>query len=90
MDTSLAKSRLLWACRRGMLELDVLLQPFVENCYEHLSEEQQSQFCRLLSCDDPDLFSWFMRHRPCPDEQLGKIIDAILRYNDTHSPSLSK
>ena len=33
------KRRLKWACRRGMLELDVLFEPFVEQAYDELSEE---------------------------------------------------
>lgn len=34
------KARLRWACRRGMLELDVLLMPFVEEGYDALSAEE--------------------------------------------------
>ncbi|MFM2480237.1 succinate dehydrogenase assembly factor 2 [Celerinatantimonas sp. YJH-8] len=76
-----SKSRLLWACRRGMLELDVLLQPFVQEHYEQLSETDQSLFQRLLECDDPDLFNWFMGHRQCPDPQLDRMVHVILSHN---------
>ncbi len=33
------KPRLRWPCRRGMLELDVLFMPFVEEAYDDISEE---------------------------------------------------
>lgn len=38
------KRRLRWACRRGMLELDVLFEPFVDQAYDELSEEQKRYF----------------------------------------------
>jgi len=72
------KKRLRWACRRGMLELDVLFMPFVEEAYDDLSTEQQDQFRKLLTCDDPDLFAWFMGHKPCPDPELKAMVAFIL------------
>ena len=53
------KNRLLWGSRRGMLELDLVLTPFVENVYESLSEEDQQRYQRLLLEQDQDLFAWF-------------------------------
>lgn len=73
-----SKSRLLWACRRGMLELDVLFMPFVEEAYDALSDHDKAIFERLLSCDDPDLFAWFMGHQACPDPDLARLVNVIL------------
>ncbi|WP_440874394.1 succinate dehydrogenase assembly factor 2 [Thalassotalea sp. PLHSN55] len=72
------KARLRWACRRGMLELDVLFMPFVEEAYEHLSKEQQAVFERLLECQDPELFAWFMGHEECKDAELNDMVQFIL------------
>lgn len=74
-------ARLKWACRRGMLELDVLLEPFVEQHYLSLDQEQKAQFERLLTCDDPDMFAWFMGHEACPDPQLAAMVALILERN---------
>ena len=41
------KKRLAWQCRRGMLELDELLKPFLENHYEALTSVLQKQFSEL-------------------------------------------
>lgn len=71
-------ARLKWACRRGMLELDVLLMPFVETAFHDLDEQQQVQFERLLTADDPDLYAWFMGHQACEDEEFRNMIDIIL------------
>ncbi len=71
-------ARLKWACRRGMLELDVLLMPFVEQAFDDLDEDQQLIFERLLTSDDPDLYAWFMGHQPCHDEDLRGMVKLIL------------
>ena len=36
---SLDKARLRWACRRGMLELDVLFMPFVDEAWDELTDD---------------------------------------------------
>lgn len=73
------KPRLRWACRRGMLELDVLFMPFVEEAYDSLSNEQQQTFERLLECQDPELFAWFMGHEKCEDQELNAMVQFILQ-----------
>ena len=73
-----SKSRTKWACRRGMLELDVLLGPFVDEAYDALSEHQKLIFQRLLEIEDPDLFAWFMGHEQCPDAELNTMVQLIL------------
>ncbi|SET63152.1 FAD assembly factor SdhE [Thalassotalea agarivorans] len=72
------KARLRWACRRGMLELDVLFMPFVDEAYDDLSEADKLTFERLLSCQDPELFAWFMGHEQCEDAELNAMVQFIL------------
>ncbi len=72
-------SRLKWACRRGMLELDVLFMPFVDEAFGDLNDEQKLVFERLLTCDDPDLFAWFMGHESCTDPELAAMVQHILQ-----------
>jgi antitoxin CptB len=67
-------ARVRWACRRGMLELDVLFQPFVEAQYQDLSDQDKLDFIRLLTCEDPELFAWFMGHEQCPDSDLARMV----------------
>lgn len=72
-------ARLKWACRRGMLELDVLLLPFVEQAFDTLTLSEQETFERLLTCDDPDLFAWFMGHQKCADPDLSQMVAKVLK-----------
>lgn len=78
MFTKQRVSRLKWACRRGMLELDVLFMPFVDEAFEALTEPQKLIFERLLTSDDPDLFAWFMGHQKCEDKELADMVQHIL------------
>ncbi|WP_163936750.1 succinate dehydrogenase assembly factor 2 [Paraferrimonas sp. SM1919] len=77
MTSSNQKARLKWACRRGMLELDVLFEPFVENHYDHLNEQQKMLFEELLTCDDPELFAWFMGHETPPRQDFLEMVNLV-------------
>jgi antitoxin CptB len=61
-----------------MLELDVLLMPFFEQAFDGLAEEQQVIFEKLLTCDDPDLYAWFMGHQSCEQPEFAEMIQTIL------------
>jgi antitoxin CptB len=50
--------RVRWRCRRGLLELDIVLGRFVEQRYASLNMEQQAAFDELL--DLPDTVLWDM------------------------------
>jgi len=73
------KAKLKWACRRGMLELDLLFTPFVDEAYDNLSVTQKITFERLLTSQDPELFAWFMGHQTCADEELNAMVHIILK-----------
>ncbi|MGL5006878.1 MAG: FAD assembly factor SdhE [Plesiomonas sp.] len=68
------KARVRWACRRGMLELDVIIMPFFEHEYDTLTDVQKVDFIRLLESDDPDLFRWFMNSTKPTDPVLDAMV----------------
>ena len=71
------KNRLVWASRRGMLELDLILAPFVENVYDSLAEDDQLRFEVLLECEDQTLFMWFMQREYPTDPNMQRILQII-------------
>ena len=71
-------NRLFWQSRRGMLELDVLLVPFVKEVYPGLDEEDQRRYRKLLSCEDQDMFGWFMQREEPEDPDLRRMVKMIL------------
>jgi antitoxin CptB len=48
--------RIRWHCRRGLLELDLILARFQEQVLPQLSGEELESFKRLLQCSDNDLW----------------------------------
>ncbi|AMQ27868.1 TPA: succinate dehydrogenase assembly factor 2 [Legionella pneumophila] len=70
------KSRLLWKCRRGMLELDLVLQKFIANEIDRLTENQLKAFDNLLTHNDPNLYAWLMGHEE-PEKELLEIVSFI-------------
>lgn len=71
------KNRLMWASRRGMLELDLILQPFVENTFDSLSENDQLRFEALLEREDTQLFVWLMKREQPSDPDSQRIVQII-------------
>ena len=80
METEADYNQLVWHSRRGMLELDLLLGPFVKECYPTLAEEDKARYRQLLESEDQDLFSWFLGRVTPQDEDLANIIGKILAY----------
>lgn len=60
-----------------MLELDLILMPFVERVYPSLSPSDQALYARLLDCEDQDLFAWLLHREPAPEEWQRAIIQLI-------------
>ncbi|MEQ8857815.1 MAG: succinate dehydrogenase assembly factor 2 [Pseudomonadales bacterium] len=69
--------RLRWRSRRGMLELELALQPFVERCLLNLTAADRERFARLLEHDDWDIFEWLQGREPVPDPDLVELIAEI-------------
>lgn len=73
-------NRLRWASRRGMLELDLIMGPFVESCLKLLDEEDLQRYIALLESEDNDLFAWFLGHGKPEDPELAIIVEKILAH----------
>ena len=66
--------------RRGLLELDLFLVPFVEAMYAELSEAEQRTYDQLLMEEDTDLIDW-LKGAPVEDVKAGCLIDRIRNWH---------
>ena len=71
------RSRLLWQCRRGMLELDAMLQAFMEKAYDDLTEQQQKAFEILLQTPDQLLLEYLMGRTIPIDKDVAYVARCI-------------
>ncbi len=77
MLTEIDYKKLAWHSRRGMLELDLLLLPFVQ---EHLQQQDMADqllYRQLLDHEDQDLFVWLVQREPAPTADLARIVGII-------------
>lgn len=73
-------NRVIWHSRRGMLELDLVLEPFVKQAYLLVDETIQAEYRALLECEDQELFDWFLRKAPASSERYQAMVDRVLDY----------
>ncbi len=69
--------RLRWRCRRGMLELDLLLQGFLEKGYAQLDAAQKESFSRLLELQDQTLQEYLLGMAEIKEKEFVDVIERI-------------
>ncbi len=75
---SYSYKKILWQCRRGLWELDLILINFVENSFDDLTEREIESFQKLLSLEDVDLLNIFV-HKVIPEEKdISALCEKIL------------
>lgn len=75
-----SRNRAWWRSRRGMLEIDVFLVPFIEERFEQLPVAQQNAYERLLESEDTDLHHWLTGKGQPADAELASLVEEIRRH----------
>lgn len=70
-------ARLKWQCRRGMLELDLMLEAFVDKVWPTLSEAEHATFDTLLDYPDQLLFDYLLGNGVPTDGEMMRVIEQI-------------
>lgn len=71
------KAKLIWQCRRGMLELDLILNRFLKDNLEQLDPKQLHAFEQLLTHADPEINLWLMGYEIPKEQELVDIVTFI-------------
>lgn len=71
------RSRLLWRCRRGIREMDIVLQEFLNQSYDTLSDTEKISFSKLLNEADLDILNWIMKKDEPENDGVKNIIKLI-------------
>lgn len=69
--------KLRWQCRRGMLELDFVLERYLDEQYTRVDSDEQLLFQDLLSAQDPELQAWLLNGIAHPDPRYHALITRI-------------
>ena len=78
-------SKLVWQCRRGTLELDILLTRYLESLYEKADKAEQLEFVKLLTLEDSELLPYLMGDREPNSKKLLNLVDKIRNLSITVS-----
>ena len=74
-DIELRKLR--WRCRRGMRELDQLLERWLEREWRQSPTAQREVFLQLLDTEDDKLWRWFLGHEIADDVEIAALVERI-------------
>lgn len=70
-------ARLFWQCRRGLLELDILLQNFLQDNIQNLSQKEIQTFQKLLKNPDNLLLEYLMGRTIPMDKEIASVVNRI-------------
>ncbi len=79
-DMQKEKNRLIWRCRLGNRELEILLIRYIEANFESMARTEQLTLHALLEHSNPDLNDWLVYGFPVEDDQLGLIVQKIRAF----------
>lgn len=71
--------RLRWRCRRGLLELDIVLGRFVDAHYTRLSEQEQQIFDAFLDMADNPLWDMISGRKEAASDEQAALLEKIRR-----------
>ena len=77
MPLSIEYSEYKWRCRRGMLELDILLNSYLDKNYKTMTEEQGTVFNTILDYPDQVLLDLLMGKMQSSDTSVNRIVEHI-------------
>jgi antitoxin CptB len=80
LSTQPSLGRLRWDCRRGMLELDIVLARFMEQNFERLTPLEIEAFKGLLAYSDPDLWGLIQSDETGVDDNVRKVLLLLRQY----------
>ncbi|MGC6475431.1 MAG: succinate dehydrogenase assembly factor 2 [Parvibaculales bacterium] len=66
------------SCHRGIKEMDIIFSKFAETVLADISEDELSEYERILELPDTDLFAWATGRQELPEEYRSPLLDQLL------------
>ena len=73
-------SRVIWKCRKGIREIDILLSRYTEKVYPTLNKKQQDIYVEFIDLDTYEILDMLVNKKPC-DKKYQKIVEALKSFN---------
>ena len=73
-------SKVIWKCRKGIREIDILLSRYTEKVYPTLNSEQQNVYVEFIDLDTYEILDMLVNNKPY-DKKYQKIVEALKSFN---------
>jgi antitoxin CptB len=84
VPTSAELARLRWRCRRGMHELDGVLESFARVTLARLDAADFARFEQILDLPDPELVAYLVGSSAPADPDIARLVE---RIRSSHRPA---
>lgn len=74
-------SEVIWKCRKGIREVDILLSQYTEKFYPNLSEEDQKTYIEFIDQDTYAILDVLVNDKTPKNKKFVKIIEALKSFN---------
>jgi antitoxin CptB len=75
------KKLLYQSCNRGCKETDLIIGQFAKKNIEKMTDNELKIFEHILEQNDADLYDWYVKKKPVPEENLSTIMTKILNFD---------
>lgn len=77
----ITRKRLIFrSWHRGTREMDIIMGRFAKAHVPHMTADQLAAYDRLLTCQDPDVYDWYIGKTPVPDSEKSDVVDMLLAF----------
>jgi len=73
-------SKVIWKCRKGIREIDILLSRYTEKVYPTLNLQQQNEYVEFIDLDTYEILDILVNNKPF-DKKYQKIVEALKSFN---------
>ena len=74
-------SEVIWKCRKGIREVDILLSHYTEKFYPDLSEEDKKIYVEFIDQDTYDILDVLVNDKKPTNKKFLKIVEALKSFN---------
>lgn len=76
----LLKKLLYQSCNRGCKETDLIIGQFAKLHLKKMSNYELKNFEKILQMNDADIYDWYTKKKPLPEEKSSKLMLEILDF----------
>lgn len=80
----LLKKLLYQSCNRGCKETDLIIGQFAKSNLDKMNNSDLTTFEEILQMNDADIYDWYTKKKPLPEEKSSKLMLQILDFEPSN------